>query len=382
MSILVLLIALSFALVVTPLVRQLALRINFVAVPRQDRAHRVVTPMMGGVALYLGLTGAILLLTLGAVLISSTTELDRSWPLEELYIILISGTLIAAIGLWDDWKGLSPPLKGLLQLPPILVLPLATSVEIGMNVPDAVNFFLTICWFMYVVNAYNYLDNMDGVAAMTATVAGMFFTVIAVINDQFLVASLAAAIAGTSFGFLRYNLFTSGRAAIFMGDVGSLFIGYLLAVIGVKLSFAAESPWITWPVPVLVLGIPIFDTGLVFISRMRRGQSFLQGGTDHLSHRFARLDFGRFGVPLAIGMIGSALGCTALLVMHSSLVDSLFAQATVGGLALFLLYKLEFSQSYEFITGKEPPQHMPDSASAGDIGAQVASSTPDPSTPL
>jgi UDP-GlcNAc:undecaprenyl-phosphate GlcNAc-1-phosphate transferase len=143
---------------------------------------------------------------------------------------------------------------------------------------------------------------------------------------------------------------------IFMGDVGSLFLGYLLAVIGLKLTFEAESPWVTWPIPVLVLGLPLFDTAMVFISRFRRGQGFLVGGTDHLSHRLSRMEFGRFGVPFAIGLLGSALGCVALIIMHSTLINSFTAQITVGIVALYMFYKLEFAADYEFRTGKLEPE--------------------------
>ncbi len=351
MTTFVLLVALVFAIIITPVIRQLALRLNFVAIPRQDRTHQTVTPLMGGVALYLGLTGAIVLLVLFVALVEDQVEQDETWPFSELFIVLGTSTLLAAVGLWDDWRQLKPTLKALFQLPPIIVLLLTTSIEIQMQIPETLNFILTICWFMYIINAFNYLDNMDGVAAITATVSAAFFTVIAVINGQFLVAALSAAIAGTSFGFLRYNLFATDRP-IFMGDVGSLLLGYLLAIIGVKLVFKAESPWITWPVPVLVLGIPIFDTALVFISRMRRGQNFLKGGTDHLSHRLARLEFGRYGVPFAIGLVCAGLGCTAILVMHSSLENSIAAQIATAGVAIYLLYRLEFTASYEFITGQ------------------------------
>lgn len=371
MTILVLLIALIFAVGVTPLVRQLALRINFVAIPRTDRAHQETTPLMGGLAMYIGLTGSILLLSLIANVFPSSIIEDTAWPLSELYIVMLSGTILALIGLLDDWKRLPPKLKLALEIPPVLILPLMTSIKIQLSVPHFINFGLTVCWFIYMINAFNYLDNMDGVAATTSTVAGMFFTVIAVINEQFLVAALAAAIAGVSFGFLHYNLFEYKRK-IFMGDVGSLFLGFLLAVIGVKLVFKAESPWITWPVPVLVLGVPVFDTALVFISRLRRGQSFLKGGTDHLSHRLARLNFGHYGVPFAIGLIGSALGSGAILVMHSSFINSLAVQIVVGIVALYMMIKLEFTVPYEFITGKPAP----DSADGNQVQKDKSIETP------
>ncbi|PJF22585.1 MAG: undecaprenyl/decaprenyl-phosphate alpha-N-acetylglucosaminyl 1-phosphate transferase [Phototrophicales bacterium] len=354
MTILVLFIALFFAMGVTPLVRELAYRINFVAVPKSDRLHTQTTPLMGGVALYIGFTIAILLLMIGIEAFGVVKEVDRSLQFEDALAILGGGTAFAMIGLWDDWHDLNSKLKLGVQLITVVVFILATDIRIDMPIPQILNLFFTICWFLYVMNAFNYMDNMDGVAGMTATVAGMFFTVIALINGQNLLAGLSAAVAGGAFGFLRYNLFHERK--IFMGDVGSLFLGFLLAAIGLVLRFKAESPWVTWPVPVLVLGVPIFDTALVFISRMRRGQSFLQGGTDHLSHRMSRMQLGRYGVPFGVGLLGSALGCVAIIIMHSSLQDSLAAQLFVGGCAVFVLWKLEYSQSYEFITGKQPPQ--------------------------
>jgi UDP-GlcNAc:undecaprenyl-phosphate GlcNAc-1-phosphate transferase len=358
MTILVMIIAFSFALFVTPIVRQLALRLHFVAVPRGNRAHQTVTPMMGGVALYIGFSAAILSLALALEAIDPNTTLD-SLSIGDLFIVFGCGTIMAVVGLWDDWKDLNSKLKLLLQVLPVAVLIAFTDIQIQMPVPDILNIIVTFLWYLYVINALNYMDNMDGVAGMTSTVAAMFFTVVAIINEQYLLAALAAGIAGVSFGFLRHNLFETERK-IFMGDVGSLFLGFLLATVGLTLTFEAESPWVTWPVPVLILGVPIFDTALVFISRWRRGQSFLDGGTDHLSHRFSRLGFGRFGVPFAIGLLGSLLGAIAILIMHSSLGDSLAAQVFVALCAFYMLYRLELTAPYTFITGKFPPGEEPE----------------------
>jgi UDP-GlcNAc:undecaprenyl-phosphate GlcNAc-1-phosphate transferase len=354
MATLTLLIALFFAVIATPLVRQLAINIDFVARPRSDRAHSIPTPLMGGVALYLGLTLPIVIIALGLLVITPDFA-DESFKYKDLLVVLGSGTALAVVGLWDDWNTLRPRMKLLLEFLAILPIPLLTEVYIALPIPELINIGLTFLWFLYVINAFNYLDNMDGAASMTAVIAATFFTVIAVINEQLLVASLAAAVAGTSFGFLRYNLFDSKRK-IFMGDVGSLFLGFILAVLGVTLSFKAESPFITWPVPVMVLGVPIFDTALVFISRTRRGQNFFKGGVDHTSHRLSRLGFGHYGVPFGLGLLGTALGCAAILVMHSDLYNSIAIQLIVAGAALFLLYRLELNASYEFRTGKPDPR--------------------------
>ena len=350
MTIFVLIIALAFAMVVTPLVRQLALHLNFVAVPKRDRLHRVATPLMGGVAVYISLIGALVLLAI-LMAVADTMDLDQTFTMTELLAVIASGTALAAVGLWDDWVDLNSRLKLALQFIPVVLLTTVGSISTHMPVPPLMNQLISVCWFLYVINAFNYTDNMDGIAGMIATVAGMFFTVIALLNDQVLLAALAAAVAGTSFGFLRFNLFHE-REKIFMGDVGSMFLGFLLAVIGLKLSFPAASPWVTWPVPVLVLGVPIFDTALVFVSRWRRRQPFLWGGTDHLSHRLARMDLGRYGTPFAIGLLGSAMGCLALIVMETDLPNSLAAQSLAAVCALYLLYRLELSAPYHFITGR------------------------------
>lgn len=346
---LILFTTLFFAVVTTPIVHKLAVRIDFVAYPRSDRAHAIPTPLMGGVAIYLGLALPISLMVL-TIILFLPDYVDESLPLDELSVILASGTVLALVGLWDDWQTLQPRIKLLAEFLAISLVPFTTDVRISMPVPEAINVILTYLWLLYIMNAFNYLDNMDGAAAMTSVVAASFFAVIAVINGQFLVASMAAAMVGTSFGFLRYNLFDAHRK-IFMGDVGSLFLGFLLAVLGVMLRFEAESPLITWPVPVLVLGIPIFDTAMVFISRTRRGKSFFSGGVDHTSHRLARLNLGHYGVPFALGLIGAALGCAAILVMHSDFFDSAVIQVTVVIAALYTLYKLEISATYEFRTG-------------------------------
>ncbi len=357
MTVLILLIALLFAGVMTPIVRQLALHINFVAAPKKDRAHRDVTPMMGGVAIYISLTGVLLILILVSRFNLIHADFDPTFPYDEMFAVLLSGTFLAAVGLWDDWRDLPSIPKLILQLIPVALLVTTTNVHTQMPLPEILNTLLTTVWFLFVINAFNYSDNMDGISSMIALVAGAFFMVITVITQQYLLAALAAAIAGTSFGFLRYNLFEMERK-IFMGDVGTLFMGFLLAVVGLKISFEVESPWVTWPVPVLVLGVPIFDTGMAYISRVRRGVSFLQGGTDHLSHRLNRLGFGRYGTAFAIGLMGGCLGCIALIVMHSSLEDSLAAQILVAASAVYILYRLEFAVPYEFITGFPHPDEL------------------------
>ena len=269
--------------------------------------------------------------------------------LPELFGILTAATLMAVIGLWDDRRALKPYVKLACQLAPIAIVMLA-GVRVSLRVPDAVNLLLTACWLLYITNAVNYLDNMDGIATMVAAVSGAFFTLIAVLNGQRLVSVLAAALTGASIGFARYNL-PWPRARIFMGDAGALFLGFMLAVLGIKLRVPGNTSYVTWMVPVIVLGLPIFDTALVFVSRRRRGVSFFRGGVDHTTHRLKRLGLDSLSVALAVGLINSALGIVAAFVMQADLWEAYAVAGGLVALALYVLWAIEFRAPDEIRTG-------------------------------
>jgi UDP-GlcNAc:undecaprenyl-phosphate GlcNAc-1-phosphate transferase len=207
------------------------------------------------------------------------------------------------------------------------------------------------------------LDNADGIAAMTSATASAIFMLIAVLNGQQLVSILAAAVLGASLGFARYNL-PLPQSTIFMGDSGSLFLGFLLAVLGIKIRIPANDIQITWMVPIIVLGLPIFDTAMVFISRTRRGVSFLQGGIDHTTHRLARLGLDKLSVALAITVIGGALGLVAIFVTRATLSEAYTIALSLLLVAVYALWRIEFSASYNFRTGRTPVKVDSDSTNA------------------
>jgi UDP-GlcNAc:undecaprenyl-phosphate GlcNAc-1-phosphate transferase len=226
-------------------------------------------------------------------------------------------------------------------------------VRIRLPVPEALNIILTFAWVLYVTNAVNFSDNMDGVAAGISAVSSAFLTLIAAMNGQYLVATLAAAILGASLGFLRYNL-PVPRATIFMGDAGALFLGYMLSILGIKLRFPHNANFVTWMVPVLVLGVPLFDTTMVFISRFRRGVSPLQGGVDHCSHRLARLGLGPLGATLTLDLVGGALGLSAVFVMQADPVEGYAIGAMALTAALYALWAIEWRPSERQRVGTGP----------------------------
>ena len=343
--IIVFVIALFFAVIGTPAVRRLSVKLDLIATPRSDRAHSSPTAMMGGVAIYLGATVALVLGGIGAwVFLGGWRNLN------ELAGILAGATVMGAVGLWDDRVRLRPLAKLIPQFVAV-ALPMLGGVYIQLPVPLPINVALTALWMLYVTNAVNFSDNMDGVAAGISAVAAGFFTLIAAMNGQYLVSALAAAVMGASLGFLRYNL-PFPRASIFMGDAGALFLGFMLAVLGVKLRFPENVNFVTWMVPVLVLGVPLFDTTMVFISRFRRHIPVLQGGVDHSSHRLSRMGLGPLGSSLTLDLAGGALGMTAVFVMQANVIEGYAVGAIVFLLACYVLWQLEWRLSYKLRIGK------------------------------
>jgi UDP-GlcNAc:undecaprenyl-phosphate GlcNAc-1-phosphate transferase len=336
--------ALLFALVGTPAARKLAFRLGLISMPRADRAHREPTAMLGGVAIYGGALAALVVGTgIAAVILDGWKNVD------ELAAILAGATVMGAVGLYDDRVELKPLPKLLAQLVAV-GLPVLFGVQIQLGIPKILNIGLTFAWVLVVINAINFSDNMDGVAAGISTVAAAFFTLIAAMNGQYLVSALAAATMGASLGFLRYNL-PLPRAMIFMGDAGALFLGYMLSMLAIKLRFPQNINAVTWMVPVLVLGVPLFDVTTVFISRFRRRVSLMQGGVDHLSHRLARIGLGKLGATLALDLISGALGLTAIFCMQANVIEGYAVGTMVFLLACYALWKLEWCLDEELRLG-------------------------------
>jgi UDP-GlcNAc:undecaprenyl-phosphate GlcNAc-1-phosphate transferase len=345
--------ALLFGGVGTPLVRKLAINSGFIAVPKEDRAHTEPTALMGGIAIYAAAISALLL-----VMVLAAFLFGNAFRLSELAAILTGASFMAAVGLWDDRRALPAWIKLGAQFAPIVFVFL---MGVRVSLPffnigiwnGILNFIITATWILYITNAVNFLDNADGIAAMTSTTASAIFVLIAVLNGQQLVSILAAAVLGASLGFARYNL-PLPQSTIFMGDSGSLFLGFLLAVLGIKIRIPANDIQITWMVPIIVLGLPIFDTALVFISRTRRGVSFLQGGIDHTTHRLARMGLDKLSVALAVTVISGALGLVAIFITRATLTEAYTIAIALILVALYVLWRIEFSASYNFRTGRTP----------------------------
>jgi UDP-GlcNAc:undecaprenyl-phosphate GlcNAc-1-phosphate transferase len=303
--------ALIFSVLATPVLRRVALRIGVVDAPSSRKIHVSPVPLLGGAAIYLGFMLALILFG------------DRLY-VRELIGIFLGATLVSLFGLADDHWGLHAYIKlgGQLLAGGVLILG-GTRIQLFHGSLEWANYALMLFWVVGITNAFNLLDNMDGLSGGVTTVAAAFFLLLAAMSGQYLVGALAAALVGACIGFLRYNL---NPATIFMGDTGSLFLGFLLSALAIKLRFPENVPWVTWMVPVCVLAVPIFDTTLVTISRLRRGLNPLTTpGKDHLSHRLVALGLTRREAVLTCFLIGCASGMVAVYIANAVMLDAYIA---------------------------------------------------------
>jgi len=317
--------ALVLTLSGTPVMRLVALRFGVIDQPAARKIHANPVPLLGGAAIYIAFI--VVLLLFG----------DRRY-IHEVIGIFIGASLMSLMGVLDDRWGLGSYIKLGGQL-------LAAGILIYSGVQVRVwggwlDIAVTIIWVVGITNAMNLLDNMDGLSGGIALIAAVFFTLLAALSDQYLVGALAAALAGGCAGFLVYNW---NPAQIFMGDTGSLFLGFLLAAVGIKLRFPSNSDTITWMIPVLVMGVPVFDTTLVFLSRLRRGKNPLTTpGRDHISHRLALLTGSRREAVLLCYLLAGALGLGAIFITQANVIEATVVAIAVGATMLYGLWFFEF----------------------------------------
>ena len=309
----------------TPFARRAALRLGAVDRPAGRKLHTTPMPLLGGLAVYAAVIGSLLLFP------------ERK-EVVQLAGIVVGASWVSLLGLWDDQRGLHPALKLIAQLAAGAVL-ITVGIQVALPLPDWANIALTLLWVVGITNAFNLLDNMDGLSSGVGAVAAACFLLMAAMNDQYLVSGLAAGVLGACLGVLVYNF---NPATIFMGDSGSLFLGFVLAALGIKLRFPANTNWVTWMVPVLVLGVPVFDTTLVVVSRLRRGVNpFTTPGKDHVSHRLVRLGWTDREVVLLLYLAGCALGAVATFVSLASPGEAYTIMIAVVILALAAIVGLE-----------------------------------------
>jgi UDP-GlcNAc:undecaprenyl-phosphate GlcNAc-1-phosphate transferase len=309
--------SLLIALVVTPLMLRLAVHRDILDHPNDSKRHESPVPYLGGLAMVAAFSIA--------VVVAALVRPPESGA-GELAAVMGMALVLSLVGLADDLWSLGFAPRVLIEIGTgVGVWAVGAGVELtGSDVGDIV---LTVIWVVGITNAFNLLDNMDGLSSGVAALAAGSCFVIAVANGQFLIGGLSAALAGCALGFLRHNF---PPARIYMGDAGSLYLGFLLAYCSIKLRFDAPDD-VTFLVPILVLAVPIVDTTLVTVARLAHRRNPLQGGQDHISHRLVRLGF---PVRRAVGTIYAAAAIAGIVGLVVSRVDRTPAYALAALVAV------------------------------------------------
>jgi UDP-GlcNAc:undecaprenyl-phosphate GlcNAc-1-phosphate transferase len=304
-----------------PVALRVAKRWNCFDIPAAGKSHQTPVPYLGG--------SAIVISFVLVAVVAGFVETSDGHDVPDLAVFLAMAVGLAVLGLVDDLRGLSPW--------PRLALEIGAGIGVWTTIssgwlpgPRPLQAVATVCWVVIVTNSFNLLDNMDGLAAGVAAVSSIFLFAVAVENGQYLLGTLALALAGCAVGLLRYNF---RPARIYMGDSGSLFLGFVLAVLSLDLRLRAATP-ATFVVPVLIVGVALFDTTLVSITRVLHGRTPLQGGLDHVSHRLVFVGLSTRAAVCLLYSVGVALGWVALVITR---VDRTTALVLSGLVALAAL---------------------------------------------
>jgi UDP-GlcNAc:undecaprenyl-phosphate/decaprenyl-phosphate GlcNAc-1-phosphate transferase len=310
--------ALLLAAVGVPFFRRLALVTGFVDQPNEKKVHDAPIPYLGGMALIGGV--------LAGLLVASRHG-------SEALLIALGAGFLGTVGLLDDDRTVEPRNRLLLELA-IASLALFLGLRVSATGVPVLDVAVTLVWIVGITNAFNLLDNMDGLAGGVGAIAAAAVFVLAALADQELTVGVAAAVVGACLGFLVYN---RPPARIFMGDTGSLFLGFSVAVLTIKVDPVLTPP-ASFAVPLILLALPVLDTATVTLARLRRGRRVSIGGRDHLSHRLVALGLSR---PAAVGVLlatEALLAALALLAGRRVLPLAAAAAATASALAVLSVF--------------------------------------------
>ena len=329
----------AFTFATTPLVRRFAFKIGAIDIPKDNRRmHKKPTPRIGGLAIIFGFTVA---------------TLCFAQPSRQLYGTLAGAAIIAVMGVIDDCKNLPAKLKFVIQIIAALVVVFAGDIKIDVFtnpnflsdnpywvLPEWLSVSLTVIWFVFITNAVNFIDGLDGLAAGVSAIMSISLVFISIRVGEYSIAILGIALMGSCFGFLPFNF---NPAKIFMGDTGSTFLGFMLATLSIQGVFKSYAV-ISFAVPLLILGLPLFDALFAMIRRILRGQSPMTADRGHLHHRLVDMGFSQKQTVFILYAISGVLGITAVLLAESGVLRALLLVICV--LILLLIGSMLGKNSY------------------------------------
>ena len=330
----ILMASLLFALIIVPQIRLFALRIDILDAPSHRKTHQNPTPHLGGIGIFLSAFIPYLFLVL----------FDIVPVTKPLFGLLVGAVAILGIGLIDDVFGLKALIKLIGQ---IAVATLSYGFGIQINtimIPflgtlplGPLSFLVTVFWMVAMMNAINLIDGLDGLAGGISAIAAGLFSFICFFTGSLPLSLLGAAILGACLGFLRYNFY---QATIFMGDSGSLFLGYVLSVICI-LGIIKTSLTFSWLIPILTLIIPIFDTALSIIRRIKNKQSIFKADNHHIHHQLIKAGLTPKQVVLSSYVISCLFGAIGLVLglLSQQMAITLLIGVTLFLMSMFWVYK-------------------------------------------
>ena len=345
-SLIALIIPFFTVVLVTPLIIVFAKKTGIISLPQADRWHSRPTALLGGIGIFIGVVSGVI------------------WHglLGSIHSGLVFGAvLIFASGLYDDVKGLRPYVKLVIHII-AAVLVMSSGVFVGKGfLPGYIAIPITLLWVVGITNAMNLLDNMDGLCTGISGIIGLFLGINFLLNDQSMLSLLSFAVSGAAFGFLIYNF---SPARIFMGDSGSLVLGFILSAVALMGTYETKSPLLlSLGVPLLVMSLPIFDTTLVTVGRKYLNRPISQGGKDHTSHRLIALGYSErksllvmYGVAILGG--GIAIGLTYLNLSISLLLVVMSLILFVGTGAFFSRIKVYSVEEYDSLFKYNQGKHV------------------------
>lgn len=316
------------AFLFTPFFMNIAEKYNLVDHPHTPvKTHKIATPYLGGLAIWLGFT-----ITL---FVARFTTSFPTGTLKSLRGILMGATFIVIVGLIDDAKTIGFKAKFLWQIVVAIIL-INFDIKIKFITPQYLADILTILWVVGIINAVNIIDIMDGLSSGISFIAALTFLFIALPTEAIYVNFTAAALAGGILGFMKYNF---PKAKIFMGDTGSMFLGFVLAALSLGTSYTKINNIALYS-PILILGVPIFDTFYVMHLRAIKGKSPFLGSKDHFALRLERAGLSRKNVVISLWLISVILSFSAFLISRVKLPIAILIYLAIIVSAVFAGWKL------------------------------------------
>lgn len=339
-----------FTFASTPLVRRLAFKIGAIDVPKDKRrVHKKPTPRIGGIAMVFGFAVA---------------ALCFSEPSRQMLGTMCGLAVIFVMGIIDDCKELSAKLKFVVQIVAALIVIYAGDIKIDiftnpnflnpsspyLILPEWMSVTVTVLWIVFITNAVNFIDGLDGLAAGVSAIMSVSLVFIAVRVGEYQIAVMGIALMGSCFGFLPFNF---NPAKIFMGDTGSTFLGFMLATLSIQGVFKSYAV-ISFAVPLLILGLPLFDASFAMIRRILSGKSPMVADRGHLHHRLIDMGFSQKQTVFILYAISGVLGISAVLLAESGVLRALLLLICV--LVLLLIGSFLGPNSYVHHQVKKPEE--------------------------